>query len=510
MVRVSSAPQAKSPLPPAAELVSTPGGELIAQWRLALPLAAQQVGLQLMGAVDTALLGHYSGAALAGVGVGNGLVFAITCTAMGILLGLDSVVPRALGAGDHDAADRALYAGLRLALIVAIPTTLAVLASRYALPFLGVDPPVAAEARTYVLGRTLGEVPFLLSVAMRAYLAAHGLTRPLLVAMIGGNVLNFCGDYLLIFGDAGLTRHGLPALGLPALGSFGAALATSLVQLATMILYWLAIRSLRQREGRAVPLRQLAAMTSPRASRDDRADHRAADRASDRAADRATIKRGEVPPGGETRAILYHGVPIGFHMLAEVGVFAAAGVLAATFGTASAGAHSVAITLASFTFSASLGVGSATAVRVGLALGAGMPGTARRRGLIGIGLGMAVMATGAVAFLLFSSELASTFTDRPEVLAIAVPLLGIAALFQLSDGVQAVAAGALRGAGDTRSTMWANLLGHYAIGLPISLALGFGLGLGARGLWWGLSAGLTVTALILVYRFVRITRPRPA
>lgn len=502
MVRVSSAPQAKSPLPPAAALVSTPGGELIAQWRLALPLAAQQVGLHLMGAVDTALLGHYSGAALAGVGVGNGLVFAITCTAMGILLGLDSLVPRALGAGDHDAADRALYAGLRLAVIVAIPTTLVVLASRYALPFLGVDPPVAAEARTYVLGRALGEVPFLLSVAMRAYLAAHGMTRPLLVAMIGGNVLNFFTDYLLIFGDAGLLRHGLPALGLPALGAFGAALATSLVQLSTMILYWIAIRGLRQREGRAAPLRQLAAATSPRADR-------AADRA-DRAADRAAIKRGEVPPGGETRAILYHGVPIGFHMLAEVGVFAAAGVLAATFGTASAGAHSVAITLASFTFSASLGVGSATAVRVGLALGAGVPGTARRRGLIGIGLGMAVMAIGAVAFLLFSTELASTFTDRPEVLAIAVPLLGIAALFQLSDGVQAVAAGALRGAGDTRSTMWANLLGHYAIGLPISLALGFGLGLGARGLWWGLSAGLTVTALILVYRFVRITRPRPA
>lgn len=509
MVRVSFAPSAKSPLPPAAALVSTPGGEFIAQWRLALPLAAQQVGLQLMGAVDTALLGHYSGAALAGVGVGNGLVFAITCTAMGILLGLDSLVPRALGAGDHDAADRALYAGLRLAVIVAIPTTLLVLASRYALPFLGVDPPVAAEARTYVLGRALGEVPFLLSVAMRAYLAAHGLTRPLLVAMIGGNVLNFFADYLLIFGDAGLIRHGLPALGLPALGAFGAALATSLVQLSTMIFYWIAIRGLRRRERRVVPLRQLAAATS---RRDDRSSSAAApdDHADDRADDRATIKRGEVPPGGETRAILYHGVPIGFHMLAEVGVFAAAGVLAATFGTASAGAHSVAITLASFTFSASVGVGSATAVRVGLALGAGAPGTARRRGLIGIGLGMAVMATGAVVFLLFSTELASTFTDRPEVLAMAVPLLGIAALFQLSDGVQAVAAGALRGAGDTRSTMWANLLGHYAIGLPISLALGFGLGLGARGLWWGLSAGLTVTALILVYRFVRVTRPRPA
>lgn len=484
-------------------MVSTPGGEVVAQWRLALPLAAQQVGLQLMGMVDLAVLGHYSSESLAGVGVGSALIFAITCTAMGVLLGLDSVAPRALGAGDHDAADRALYAGLRLAALASVPTMLIIVAARWGLPLFGVGPPVAAQANTYMLGRALGEMPLLLSVAMRAYLAAHGKTRPLLYAVIGGNAVNLAADYALIFGDAGLVRLGLPAIGLPEMGAFGAALATSLVQLVTMLIYWRAIRRLRRREGRAAPLRQLARAAA--------AEVRAAGALEgDAAARRAQLASGHVPPGVELRAILYHGLPISMHMLAEVGVFAIAGVLAATFGTQSAGAHSVALTLSSLTFSAAVGVGSATAVRVGLALGGGSQPLARRRGLIGIALGMAIMTLGALAFLAFPAPLAAIFTDRPDVLALVVPLLAIAALFQLSDGVQAVAAGALRGAGHTRATMWANLIGHYLIGLPISLLLGFGLEMGARGLWLGLSAGLSVTAAILVLRFLQATRPGAA
>jgi multidrug resistance protein, MATE family len=461
-------------LPMAARVVSTPGSEFLAQSRLAAPLAAQQVGLQLMGAVDTAMLGHFSSTALAGAGVGNGLVFAITCVGMGIVLGLDSVVPRAIGSGDLNAADRYYRAGLRLALVVGIPATLLVLASRWLLPWLGTDPEVAAAARAYIGGRALGVVPFLLSVAMRSMLAANGITRPLLIAMIGGNLINLVCDGLLIYGDDALLRVGLPAVGIPALGVLGAALATTGVQVGTCLVYALSVRRLRTGRGQTRPHRPL---------RD-----------------------------GELATLAHHGIPIGLQMFAEVGVFATSGVLAAQFGTAAAAAHSVAITLASFTFSAAVGIGSATAVRVGLAIGAGGRGAlavARTRGLVGISLGLAVMAAGALGFLVFPSQLAGWFTDRRDVLLIATPLLWVAALFQLSDGAQAVAAGALRGAGDTRSTLWANLIGHYIIGLPVSLLLGFGAGLGALGLWWGLSVGLTVTAVILVAKFLRSTRSSP-
>jgi multidrug resistance protein, MATE family len=469
-------------------VVSAPGGELLAQWRLAVPLAAQQVGLQLMGSVDTAILGHYSATALAGVGVATGLVFALTCAAMGLVLGLDSVVPRAVGAGDADRADRALLAGLRIAVLVGLPTTLLVWGARWALPYFGAEPAVAAEAHSYVLGRTFGVIPFLLSVAMRAYLAAHGRTYPLLVAVIGGNLVNAAGDYVLIFGDAGLVRLGLPALGVPELGAFGAALATALVQIATVVIYGFAIARLRRDLGRP-PLRKvLATRLSEAALTALRADPKW--------------------KGSEVATITYHGLPIGLHLLAEVGVFAVAGILAARLGTAAAGAHSIAITIASFTFSATVGIGSATAVRVGLAIGAGGPeamANARHRGMVGLGVGISVMSVGALCFLLFPGALASIFTDDAELLALAPRLLFIAALFQLYDGIQAVAAGALRGAADNRVTMWANMAGHYAIGLPVSLALGFGTSLGVRGIWWGLSAGLAFTAAMLVWRFLRVT-----
>ena len=115
------------------------------------------------------------------------------------------------------------------------------------------------------------------------------------------------------------------------------------------------------------------------------------------------------------------------------------------------------------------------------------------------------MALSALAFLLLPRQIAGVITDQPRVIEIAVPLLMIAAVFQLSDGVQAVAVGALRGAGDTRFALWVDLAGHYLVGLPIAIALGFGLDLGARGLWWGLGAGLTVIAIGLSLRFLRIS-----
>jgi MATE family multidrug resistance protein len=121
--------------------------------------------------------------------------------------------------------------------------------------------------------------------------------------------------------------------------------------------------------------------------------------------------------------------------------------------------------------------------------------------MLGLGFGLAVMSCFAAGFVVAPGPLAQLFTDQAEVIAATLPLLQIAALFQVSDGAQAIAAGALRGIGDTRATFVGNLIGHYGIGLAISLALGFGARLGAPGLWWGLSAGLTVTAAYLVWRF---------
>jgi MATE family multidrug resistance protein len=149
-----------------------------------------------------------------------------------------------------------------------------------------------------------------------------------------------------------------------------------------------------------------------------------------------------------------------------------------------------------------VGVGSATSVRVGHAVGAGDFALARRRGMLGLALGLSVMSGFALVFVVAPAALAAMFTDDAAVIAATIPLLQIAAVFQLSDGTQAIGAGALRGLGDTRATLIGNLIGHYGIGLAISLSLAFAANLGAPGLWWGLSAGLTATAIYLIARFL--------
>jgi MATE family multidrug resistance protein len=431
-------------------------GELSEQFRLAGPLAAQHVGFHLMGVVDAILLGRYSDAALAGSGVGNNLLFAIAAVGLGIVMGMDTVVPQALGAGRIEDARRALGAGVRLAVIVGLVATLCVFATPLLLILADVDPEVAHESRVYLYVRALGVVPFLISVALRSYLAAHGKTSPLVVAVIAGNIANLALDVVLIYG--------VPEIGLPALGVLGAATATSFVQLLTLLVY---LRALRSLEG-------------------------------------GTPRPRSTP--ADLRAIARYGIPVGGQLFAEVGIFGVATVMAAHMGKVPAAAHSIALNLSSLTFSVALGIGAAASVRVGHAVGAGDLVLARRRGLHAVALGIAVMSCFAAVFVIVPHVIATWFTNDPSVVAATMPLLQIAALFQLSDGTQAIGAGALRGLGHTRATLWGNLLGHYAIGLPISLALGFAAHLGAPGLWWGLSVGLTVTAGYLVVRFVVGTR----
>jgi multidrug resistance protein, MATE family len=422
---------------------------------LAAPLVAQQAGHHLMGVVDAAMLGRYSDAALAGAGVGNNLYFAISCVGMGIVMGMDTVVPQALGGNRLDDARRAIGAGVRLAIIVGLVATLLVFASPLLLVLADIDREVLHEARPFLYMRALGVVPFLLTVALRSYLAAHGRTRPMVIAMIAGNFVNAGLDLALIYG--------VPAIGIPSYGVVGAAAATTAVTIVTAVLYAIAVRDL----------------------------------------DRGVVR----PPStvADMKQIARYGGPVGGQLLAEVGIFGVASVLAAYLGKIPAGAHSIALNLSSFTFSFGLGVAAATSVRVGHAVGAGDLELARRRGLLGVSLGLVVMACFAATFLALPRILAQGFSDDAAVIAATVTLVQIAALFQLSDGAQAIAAGALRGRGHTRATLVANLIGHYVIGLPLIVGLAFTAGLGAPGLWWGLSAGLTATALLLVALFLRST-----
>jgi multidrug resistance protein, MATE family len=206
-----------------------------------------------------------------------------------------------------------------------------------------------------------------------------------------------------------------------------------------------------------------------------------------------------------TRKLLRIGIPIGMQVLTEVGVFSVVSLLAGRLGARTSSAHQIALGLSSLAYMGVLGMSAATAVRVGRAVGAREEGGPRRAGVVGLGLASLYMASTSLVFLLCAGPLARLFTPDAAVVASAVTLVHIAAAFQIADGLQGVAGGALRGAADTRFASWANVACHWGIGLPLAIVLAFVLGWGATGLWWGLTAGLVVVAGVLVRRFVLIS-----
>ena len=435
--------------------------ELRALVRLAWPIASAQVGLVAMGLVDIAILGRVSVADLAGAAIGRSLGYSSATLAMGVGMALEPLASQALGAGEPGRAWSALTASLKAAVLLWLPTFAAAFAVTLLLEPFGVDREIATRAQRYLLGHAPGLALTGIFFCGKTYLQAHGKTRPVLMATIAANVVNAVVCSVLVRGDAGLVAFHLPALGLPPLGAFGAGLANSI---ATVILV-------------VVTLRAAFWLRGPPEGRG---------------------------PALPVRKILVLGLPVGFQLTAEMGVFTLVALLMGRLGKEMASAHQVAIGLASFTYMGAIGVSGATAVRVGRAIGEGR--STRRAGLLGIALGGGVMTVGALVFASVPRLLVAAFTTDPEVIAVGTQLLWIAAVFQLFDGVQAVASGALRGAGDVRFAFVANVVAYWVIGLPIALFLGFGLHWGAPGLWWGLTLGLAITSVLLARRFVVLSR----
>jgi MATE family multidrug resistance protein len=426
---------------------------------LAVPIAVAQFGLVTMSLVDTAALGRVSVDDLAGAGIGRSIGFGTMMVGIGVAGGLEPLAAQAVGAGELGRAWQGYLTNLRATLMTWPVAIAAAFALTLVLAPLGVDASVIARVRLYMLGQAPGFLVDLAYFSTKTLLQTHGRTKPALVGAVVANIVNFPLVNVLVRGDSALRVVGLPPLGLPTLGALGGGVAFSIASLVLMA--FVAAPALEYR---------------PR------------------------VKMQPVPLATAYRL----GLPVGLQMLAEVGVFSLVALLAGALGPEVASAHNIALGMASLTFMGAVGVSGATSVRVGYAIGAGR--RARRAGITGIALGVAVMTVGAVVFAAAPEFIAGAFTHDRRVIAIAVDLLRIAAVFQVFDGVQAVAAGALRGAGDMRFPFVANVLAHWGVGFPAALILGFALHRGAQGLWWGLTAGLVFVSGLLAARFVAITR----
>ncbi|WP_419162936.1 MATE family efflux transporter [Candidatus Palauibacter sp.] len=426
--------------------------DLARMLRLALPIVTVQVGIMMLGVVDTLMVGHLSATDLAAVGLGNIYFFQIAIFGIGMLMVLDPIVAQGVGAGDHEAAARGIQRALIITLFLTVIASLLLLPGAWVFRLLRQPPDVVPVAGGYAIGSILGMFPFFAFVVLRQSLQAMGKVAPIVWTIAGANVLNAFLNWVLIYGN----------LGVPQLGAVGSAWGSSLARwcmaVALLALSWPSMRPYLNRFRRE---------------------------ALDR---RALLRMARL------------GTPIGFQQQLEFGAFGAIGFLMGLLGTSAMAGHQVALNLAALTFMVPLGIGAACAVQVGQAVGRNNMAGARRAAGTGIVLSGCFMFVTAGAFLAVPGFWAGLYSHDATVLAIAAALIPIAGVFQVADGLQTVAAGILRGAGDTLSPFLFNLLGFWLIGLPVSILLAFRAGLGPRGLWWGLAAGLAAVAVLLFIR----------
>jgi len=430
--------------------------ESVSEWRaliaIAIPVVVVQVGMMLMGVVDTLIIGHLSSNALAAVALGNLYVFNGIVIAMGALMALDPLVAQAVGANDQMAITRSIQRGLILSVGLGVLTMLVMIPAAPLLRAFRQPIEVIPAAATYIHISAWGLIPFLVFVVLRQSLQAIGRIAPIVWTIIAANALNAALNWVWIFGH----------LGAPRLGVAGSAIATLVSRWAMcLMLLILASKELRPHLGTF---------------------------------DKASLSREPL------LRMLALGLPIGLQQFLEYSAFGGVGLLMGTFGALPVAAHQIALNLAALTFMVPLGVGAAAAVRVGHAVGSNDAPRSRLAARISFVVGAGFMMTTAVLFLVLPRPLAALYTKDAALIALAGSLIPIAGVFQIFDGMQAVGAGVLRGFGDTRVPLIAMLSGYWLIGVPVSVVLAFRTGMGPRGLWWGFVAGLASVALFLAWR----------
>jgi MATE family multidrug resistance protein len=422
---------------------------------LAVPVVLSELGWMAQGVVDTIMVGKLGPAAIGAVAIGNAVYYVPSLFGIGILLGLDTLVSHAYGRNDHDACHHWLAQGVYLACIATPPLMLLALAASYGFVRVGITPEVAGLAGEYLRIVNFGTLPLLLYGAARRYLQGVAQVRVITLTLIIANLVNWFGNWVLIYGK----------LGLPALGVNGSAISTCFARIGMAVA--LIGFAWRYERSRGHPL----------------------------------FRHWARPSLLKIRQLMRIGTPAAGQIVLEVGAWNGATFAAGFLTPVALATHSIALQYASVTYMVPLGMSAAAAVSVGHAIGAEDASRARRAGWMAMALGTAFMIAAAIAFLLVPRPLIMLYTHDPQVLAEGPSLLYIAAAFQIFDGIQTVSTGALRGLGQTRVPMIANFIGYWILGLPLGLSLCFLLHWGIYGLWIGLTLALIVIASTLLLRW---------
>ncbi len=434
--------------------------ELWAILRLSGPLIASQLAHMLMVLTDTLMMARLSPEALAGGGLGAASYSFVSIFCLGVIAAVGTLVAIRHGAGDAEGATRLTQAGLWLAWVMALGAGLLLWNLKPVLLLFGQTPSNVQAAGQFLLALPLALPGYLSFMALRGFTSALGRTTPVMVISLCGTVANFALNYAFITGMLGLPRLGLTGIGL----------VTAIVaNCMALVLAWHIKRHAAYRE---YPLR-----------------------------------RGLSRPNRQyLRELWQLGLPIGGTYAVEVGLFAFAALCIGTMGSTQLAAHQIALQIVSVAFMIPAGISYAITLRIGQHYGGGQLLDARRAGRVGITFGAVTMLAFAMLFWLAPHQLIGLFLDHNDpafrpVIELAVSLLAVAAWFELFDGTQTIAMGAIRGLKDAKTTFLVGLGCYWLIGAPAAWLLAFTIGWGPTGVWWGLALGLAFAAVSLTLAF---------
>jgi MATE family multidrug resistance protein len=431
--------------------------ELAETLKLSVPLALTQLGQIAMMTTDLAFIGRLGSDTVAAAALGHTVFFVTFTFGMGLVSAVAPLAAQAFGARDPRMVRRALRVGLWAALLIAVPVMLLPFRGEAILLALGQSPTASKLAQQYLFGLAWGILPALWFIAIRGFMSAVNRPEPILWITLAAIPANALLVYPLLYG-----KWGFPELGL-----FGAGLATSLVNLGTFLAgLWFTARRR--------PFRKYHVL--------------------------GRIWRIDWPLMGKLVVI---GAPISLSFLLEYGLFGAAGLLMGLISTTALAAHQIALQIAAILYMVPFGISMAATVRVGHAVGRRDSDAVRRAGYAAIMIGVVFMAVMTLAVILGRFFIAEFFLGErvDATAALTATLLLIGSTFFIADGIQTVAAGALRGMNDTRVPLLLATLSYWLIGFTSAWMLGFRTSLGAGGVWVGLSIGTVVFAVLLVMRF---------
>jgi MATE family multidrug resistance protein len=429
-------------------------------FKIGWPLIINNLAIMSMNLADTIMAGQYSTDTLAAIAAGGAVWTILFLAGMGIIMALSPITAQYYGRGENEKAGHYLRQTLWISLFLSIPLAILGQHCEFVFEMFKLDSEVVILADEYLSAITLGLPLAMVYMSLRMSSEGIGHTRPIMYISLFCAVLNVLFNWVLMYGHWGFPAMGAKGCGLSS--------AINLSLMAVMMITYIS------KHYRYRPLK--------------------------------IFSHFEWPKFSSQGTVLRLGVPISVSIVAEISLFSCAALMMGTLGKNIIAAHQIAINYAAFMFMVPFGMSMANTSVVGQLLGKGDTEGARQAGHTGLVLATGFMSVSALVMIIFAEQIIGLYTQDQAVAKVAISLLGMAAAFQVVDGIQVAASGALRGFKDTQIPMYLNLFSYWAVGFTLAWYLGIHLRLGPNMVWAGLVAGLAVAAVLLTWRFEKVSR----